>query len=289
MIRALFFDLDGTLLTSGKVIPASAREAILAWRGRGLRVYAATGRSPRLDMTLGLTPEELALFDGGVYSNGACVVMDGVARWVHIDPEAVRTCVHIAAQHGVHISLHMDDGSHAFNFALPRSIWGPWGVTEGNVLPLDEHAMARAVKLLFFHEHLVDSVTLLPEELLTDLQSAVGEHVSLYLTDGGCAIQAAARQVSKLTGVETIRTALELEEDEIAVFGDDLNDLPMITRYPHSVAMGNAVPEVLAAARHITLANDEGGIAHALSHTLSLFMIHSRPITPARSTGEQQE
>lgn len=264
MIKALFFDLDGTLLTSGKTIAPSAREAILACRKRGVRVYIATGRSPRLDMTLGFTPEDLALFDGGVYSNGACVVMDGAARWAHIAPNAVAECVRLAQQYSVRISLHMDDGTHAFNFTLPKSVWGPWGVTEDNVIPLDENAMARTVKMLIFHEHLVDSVTLLPERLLGELQSAVGDQLSLYLTDGGCTIQAAAKQVSKLTGVEAIRTAAGLAEDEIAVFGDDLNDLPMITRYPHSVAMGNAVPEVLAAARYTTLSNDEDGIAHAL-------------------------
>lgn len=273
MIKALFFDLDGTLLTSEKVIPASAREAILACRERGLRVYAATGRSPRLDMTLGLTPAELALFDGGVYSNGACVVMDGQARWAHIDPAAVAECVRLAQRHGAHISLHMDDGAHAFNFTLPRSIWGPWGVTEGNVLPLDEHAMARTVKMLIFHEYLIDPVTPLSAALMNDLQAAVGDRVSLYLTDQGCTIQAAARSVSKLTGVETIRTAAGFAEDEIAVFGDDLNDLPMIQRYPHSVAMGNAMPEVLAAASHVTLANDAGGIAHALHHILQSELI----------------
>lgn len=270
MIKALFFDLDGTLLTSEKTIAPATREALRLCRERGLRVYIATGRSPRLDMTLGWTADDLALFDGGVYSNGACVVIDSQPQWVHIDPAAVAECVHIAGKHGVHISLHMDDGCHAFNFELPRSVWGPWGVNEGNIIPLDDSALNRTVKMLLFHEHLVDSVTLLPETLLPELQQAAGGHVSLYLTDHGCAIQAAAKNVSKLTGVETIRTAAGLAEDEIAVFGDDLNDLPMLQRYPHSIAMGNAVPDVLQAARYHTLSNDHDGVSHALRQLLSL-------------------
>ena len=193
MIKALFFDLDGTLLTSGKTIAPSTRAALLACRERGLRIYIATGRSPRLDRTLSWTPADLALFDGGVYSNGACVAMDGAVRWARIDPAAVAECVRLTATHGAHISLHMDDGGHAFNFTLPRSIWGPWGVDESNILPLDDDAISRTVKLLIFHEYLIDPVTPLPPALLTDLQSAVGEQVSLYLTDGGCTIQAAAK------------------------------------------------------------------------------------------------
>lgn len=264
MLKALFFDLDGTLLTSSKTIAPSTLAALADMKKRGLRLFIATGRSPRLDMTLSWSADTLALFDGGVFSNGACVMLDGQPRWAHIAPEAVAECVRLAEHHGVRISLHMPDGCHAFNFALPRSVWGPWGVTEGNVIPLDAHAMAHTVKMLFFHEHLVDSVTLLPERLLTDLQAAVGDRVSLYLTDHGCTIQAAAKDVSKLTGVESLRTALGLAEDELAVFGDDLNDLPMLARYPVSVAMGNAVPEAKAAAHYVTRSCDEDGIAHAL-------------------------
>ena len=264
MLKALFFDLDGTLLTSGKVIAPSTRAVLLECRQRGVAMYIATGRSPRLDMTLGWTAEDLALFDGGVFSNGACTIMNGEAHWAHIAPEAVAECVRLANACGAHISLHMADGGHAFNFALPGHVWCPWGVNESNVLPLDENALRRTVKMLIFHENLVDSVTPLPPALFADLQAAVGDRVSLYLTDHGCTIQAAAKDVSKLTGIEQIRNTLGLAEDEIAVFGDDLNDLPMLARYPHSVAMGNAVPEAKAVARHITRSCDDAGVAHGL-------------------------
>ena len=264
MIKALFFDLDGTLLTSEKVLSPATIRALTDCRERGIQLYIATGRSPRLDMTLNWSKAILSLFDGGVYSNGACVVMNGTARWQHIDPAAVAECVRIADRHGVRISLHMDDGAHAFNFTLPRSVWGPWGVTEGNIIPLDDEALRRTVKMLFFNEYLINPVTPLPEALMSNLHTAVGDRVSLYLTDGDCTIQAAAGQVSKLTGIEALRTAAGLSEEEIAVFGDDLNDLPMLTRYPHSIAMGNAVPEVKRAASLVTASNDDDGIAQAL-------------------------
>ena len=80
VIKALFFDLDGTLLNSDKEIPASAREAIAEYREKGVRVFFATARSPRLDQTLGWTRWEFALFDGGIYANGACVCLDEIGR-----------------------------------------------------------------------------------------------------------------------------------------------------------------------------------------------------------------
>ena len=67
-----------------------------------------------------------------------------------------------------------------------------------------------------------------------------------------------------------MRKALGIQPEELAVFGDDLNDLEMIRAYPVSVAMGNAVEEVKSVAKYVTLDNDKGGIAHALKEILHI-------------------
>lgn len=43
-MKALFFDLDGTLLDSRKKIPLSAREALRAVRSKGVKVWPAPAR-----------------------------------------------------------------------------------------------------------------------------------------------------------------------------------------------------------------------------------------------------
>ncbi len=47
-------------------------------------------------------------------------------------------------------------------------------------------------------------------------------------------------------------------------FGDGLNDLTMVRDAGFGVAMANAAPEVLAAAKYKTLSNDEDGVAAAI-------------------------
>ena len=47
---------------------------------------------------------------------------------------------------------------------------------------------------------------------------------------------------------------------EAVAFGDDLNDVPMIEAAGDGVAMGNAKPEVLAVADHVTLDCDHAGV-----------------------------
>ena len=53
MIRAIFFDLDGTLLDNDKRIPASAYEALEKCRERGIALFVATARPPILEKMLG--------------------------------------------------------------------------------------------------------------------------------------------------------------------------------------------------------------------------------------------
>ena len=48
-------------------------------------------------------------------------------------------------------------------------------------------------------------------------------------------------------------------------FGDAPNDLTMIEFAGLGVAMGNACPELKAAANTVTLTNDDDGIAHMLA------------------------
>ena len=50
----------------------------------------------------------------------------------------------------------------------------------------------------------------------------------------------------------------------VVAFGDMPNDLAMLRWAGHGFAMGNAVPEVVAATGHHTGTNDEDGVAQVL-------------------------
>ena len=52
----------------------------------------------------------------------------------------------------------------------------------------------------------------------------------------------------------------DISPEYVLAFGDGENDVDMLTIAGHSVAMGNAMPAALAAARYTTLSNDEGGV-----------------------------
>lgn len=270
MIQALFFDLDGTLLSSDKTLLPSTVEALRQCRAKGVKVFLATARSPRLAQKLGWPQDVAALFNGGLHSNGACIVMDGQIAYTYIDPDAVRLCVQEAARHeGVQLSLHMEGDLHAFNHFMPDRMLAPWGMKREDIVPLDDHAMHHAVKLLIYYDYLLESSgRLLPAALHPALLRQCDEKAHIYLTDGGSTIQVASKEASKHLAIERVRQQLGLAPEDIAVFGDDLNDVEMLSHCPNSVAMGNAHPQVKAIAAHVTRSCDEDGIAYALKEIL---------------------
>ena len=70
--------------------------------------------------------------------------------------------------------------------------------------------------------------------------------------------------VSKADGLEVLLDALDVGLDEVVVFGDAENDLAIMRKVPHSVAVANATDEVLRVARHRVGACDSEGVADAL-------------------------
>ena len=72
MIKALFFDIDGTLVSfSTHEIPASALQAIKAAKAKGVKIFISTGR-PKAFLTSNLDVIR-PLVDGYITNNGALV------------------------------------------------------------------------------------------------------------------------------------------------------------------------------------------------------------------------
>lgn len=268
-MKALFFDLDGTLLDSTKRIPDSAAEALQQARTGGVRVYLATARSPRLAETLGWTAREFDLFDGGIYSNGGYVETEGLGRYAFIDPQAVCGCVEaVSRTEDIHLSLHTPGHGYTLNFPLTESLQKSWGITEKNLRPLNGDTMSQTAKMLIFRRELVGETEPLPEKLWREVAAICENRARCYLADKGASVQITSLEAGKLAAIRKIQAEMGWSDEEIAVFGDDVNDLEMISAFPVSVAMGNGVEAVKSAAKYVTVSNDEGGIAHALTHIL---------------------
>ena len=80
----------------------------------------------------------------------------------------------------------------------------------------------------------------------------------------------AHKNANKLCAVTATAEALAIPMEQVAAFGDDYIDLEMLRGCGFGVAMGNAIPEVRAAAKFVCDTNDNDGVAKWLQDNAPL-------------------
>ena len=271
MIKALFFDLDGTLLNSNREMSPTTRQTLEKCKTAGIKLYIATARPPLLDKMLSWDDKTLSLFDGGVYYNGGCVILGNQKTYSPIARDIVREVIsHACRYDALNIALQLENEGHAFRFPLQPESYQRWGLSADAALTLGQTDGLHTIKIVIYYSDLIDSIDFIDKKLVGDLENLCRGTAQLYLTDGGKLVQIMAKSVSKLSGIEKIRIALGFEKNELAVFGDDINDTEMLSAYKNSVAMANGDGYVKSMAKHITLDNNSDGVHHAICNILQI-------------------
>nr|WP_261177134.1 Cof-type HAD-IIB family hydrolase [Anaerobacillus sp. CMMVII] len=245
-----FFDLDGTLLDHNKQVPKSAKEAIKELKIRGHEVAIATGRAPFMFKEL---REELEIHTY-VSFNGQYVVVDGqevfknplqkdklksLSEFALINKHPIVYQDHLGMKSTTELDHRLKQSVNSLKSYYPetdplyfseREIYQSWLVCK----EAEEHPyISRYADFTFirWHEQALDVVP-----------------------TGG----------SKARGIEAVINHLGVHPDHVYAFGDELNDIEMLTSVKNSVAMGNASAYVKKAAKHVTKNVDEDGILHGL-------------------------
>jgi Cof subfamily protein (haloacid dehalogenase superfamily) len=270
MIKALFFDLDGTLLNTKKQITPNTRSVLEKCKDKGIKLYIATARPPLLDkMQPSLDSNTLSLFGGGSYYNGGCVIVGDNKYYISISDDIVRKTIHHVFQYdALNIALQLENEKHAFRFPLEEKGYRSWGVHANEALSINQAENMQTVKILIFHSNLIDSTTPINMSLVDLLKNQCLGTAQFYLTDKGTSIQIMAHSVNKWSSIEKICTVMGYGINEIAVFGDDANDVEMLRECGIGVAVANATDEVKAVANYVCDTNDNDGVAKWLEERI---------------------
>jgi hydroxymethylpyrimidine pyrophosphatase-like HAD family hydrolase len=114
-----------------------------------------------------------------------------------------------------------------------------------------------------------DQMLVLEQILHGSLPGRLSTHVLRSPRYRGFLAEITPSGISKWSAVRWLAESWGLDETSICAVGDDVNDIAMIRAAGLGVAMGNALPEVKAAADRVAPTHDESGLVQVVEWLLS--------------------
>ncbi|MCS4488210.1 Cof-type HAD-IIB family hydrolase [Streptococcus sciuri] len=273
-IKAVFFDIDGTLLNDRKNVQKSTHLAISILKEQGIIVGVATGRGPSFVQpyleNLGL---DIAITYNGqyIYTRDKIIFINPISR------SLVYRVIRYASEKRCDISLGTASGLVGSGIiGLGTSRFGQW------VSSLIPRRMIKTVGRSFKHllrrfkpQNTKALFTLLREPIFQIVMVASGESTKkikgefphLQVTRSSpYSVDFISQGQSKIKGIVKAGSYFGFDLSEVMAFGDSENDLEMLSGVGLGIAMGNADDKIKALADYTTASNNSDGIAKALSH-----------------------
>lgn len=254
MIKALFFDIDGTLVSfKTHTVPDSTINAIKKASQAGVKIFISTGRPFQLINNL---TQISHLIDGYITTNGAYSFVGGsVVNSVPIPKDEVGRFV---------------DYADKYDFAC--IIVGRERIAIYNEKPIVDKVFRKMLNVdfpfttgLLRDDEDVFQITpfiddALEEKVMADMPGSFSARWYHAFTD------VTAAGIDKGSALVKMAQYHGLKIEETMAFGDGGNDIPIIKKAGVGIAMGNAGDELKGCADYVTASVDEDGIENALIH-----------------------
>lgn len=257
MIKALFFDIDGTLVSfSTHEIPSSAIEAVKAAKAKGVKIFISTGR-PKAFLTSNLDPIR-PLVDGYITNNGALVeVGEEVVVNHHISADDVKKLLLDAHQHDYPMILMSRNDFAVFNRKpVVEKVFnvGLHIPVDVNMIEVEDIVKQDIMQVTSFFNFQHEQI------FMPKIKTCVAGRWSPEFVD------ITSVNADKGKGLASVANHLGIDIKETMAFGDGGNDVPIIQKAGIGVAMGNSMPGVQHHADFVTSSVDSDGILLALKH-----------------------
>ncbi|MGW2015829.1 Cof-type HAD-IIB family hydrolase [Streptomyces sp. NPDC001927] len=266
--RLIATDLDGTLLRDDKSVSERTVAALAAAERADIEVFFVTGRPARwMDVVsdhvhghgLAICANGAAVVD--LHSGGTFVEVRPLAREIALDVVATLR----AAAPGTSFAVELTTGIH-YEPQYPPFFLDPGAtVASAEKLLFEEEpgAAAPVLKLLAQHPDLD------PDAFLATAKAAAGTLASFTRSSPTALLEISGPGVSKASTLALCCAERGISAEEVVAFGDMPNDIEMLSWAGRSYAMGNAHPDVIAAASGRTVANNEDGVAAVIERILA--------------------
>ncbi|WP_026907095.1 sugar-phosphatase [Paucisalibacillus globulus] len=263
MYKLIAIDMDGTLLNDQHEVPEDVKNTLAEAKRQGIKIVLCSGR-PIGGMRSYI--EALNLDEAGDYAiayNGAFVQdthTSEVVAGLSLKYDDLVKLYDLSVK--LNTPMHFFDEERLYS---PNANISEYTILESylNKIPLRYQAVSDilpnlSIPKVMYIDH--------PDNLAQTIQSLPDELYDNYtiVRSSPYFLEFVHPEVSKGNAVKKLAEKLGIKQEEVMCIGDNGNDLSMITFAGCGVAMGNAIPEVKAAADFQTRSNNEGGVAHAI-------------------------
>ena len=265
--RLLAVNVDGTLLQSNGRLNKMTKEAIEYVHHKGVYVALVTNRSfysaKKVAKSIKINPMIIA-------HQGAFVAetIEKPLLVKRISEELTLEVVQLLEKTTCQIQLLHEKASLANRINTPENLLSravitlndPHIFSQNYVEVLSEELQERPftptkVDIIFSKTNDLQEMYQLIQSLFPEIEVIQQSEDRLTLVPKG---------VSKWSGLLYLANHLQIKRSEIVAIGDGMDDIEMIVGAGLGVAMGNAAPEVKAAAKWVTRSNDENGVGYML-------------------------
>lgn len=257
MIKCIFFDVDGTLVSfRQKLLSDRLMEELPALRAKGVKLFLSTGRAlqdlERTGMLRGVG------FDGYVTLNGQyCCDGDGVAyRDEPICLDDLRGAYRVLVENPQLPAL-MEGNGESYLSQINDRVREVYEFLHTQLYPVRDPAWLLEGKVYQF----VPFVK--PEEEKQFLDAMPHCIHTRWHSEG---IDIIPRSGGKAAGVRATMERYGWAKEEVMAFGDGENDAGMLEVAGVGVAMGNAMGRLKELADYVTDSVEEEGVSKALRH-----------------------
>lgn len=284
IIKLIVSDLDGTLLNPNREISNESILALQAAQEKGIAIAIATGRTYgnafRLLQSVGLQPHIIS-------NNGA---------FVHSKDGMRLKAVGMDKEHIQYALKWLDDNTYPFDLCTAKHLYFPADIVDRFINDYKKSENAAQFQTLEILKGKIDRMVFQEGAIIIDNydeildQELVFGNISAFSLDAeklkigreyfanyeGLAMTVAGNDifemihpcVSKGNALETLTQYLNIPLQEVMAIGDNHNDISMLEKVGHSVAMGNGEEDVKKICKYVSCSNELDGVAYAINKIL---------------------
>lgn len=264
--KAIFLDVDGTLVTGHQEMSEKVKEGIKRARKNGHKVFICTGRNKA-----GIKNELTAVeFDGIIASAGSYVEIDNkIVHSAYFDKSLVDKITNVFNNNNIfynyectNITFTTDKMVQLFiggvNFEIGNSEFERLKAQHHdkfNIKDIDSYTNQGIHKICFIslNQEELDNAL---KQLKDDVNIVIYDIFDETMING----ELISKTDNKATGIQYAIDYLNIDIKDTVAFGDSMNDYEMIDFVNHGVVMANGSTKLKEIASSICKSVDEDGV-----------------------------